>query len=108
MSSTSSYRSPANGLNIPNDLGKAEVLCSAPRASTPRPGPSPVTRTPGPRGGLNPSLTPREPNPPKGAGGTEGRIFGKPTTSNGRAPRVASQQLTKESAAPKDVSSESQ
>ncbi|KAG6274726.1 hypothetical protein E4U47_001379 [Claviceps purpurea] len=113
MSSTSSYRSPANGLNIPNDLGKAEVLCSAPRASTPRPGPSPVTRTPGPRGGLNilaqtqrasnsqrnqqhrrtylrrandsgeASLSSGEPTTPKGANCSEGRIFGEVNTSGG-------------------------
>ncbi|KAG5913979.1 hypothetical protein E4U61_006248 [Claviceps capensis] len=61
-----------------------------------RPGPFPVTRTPGPRSGIHILA---------GAGGTEGRIFGEPTTLEKPASRVASQQLLKEPTAPKDVSS---
>ncbi|KAG5913920.1 hypothetical protein E4U61_006311 [Claviceps capensis] len=88
--------SPTNGLNIPNDLGEAKVLCSAPRASTPAPWPFSCdshTRS---------WPTPREPT----GHGTEGHIFGEPTTLEKPASRVASQQLLKEATAPKDVSSE--
>ncbi|CCE30835.1 uncharacterized protein CPUR_04684 [Claviceps purpurea 20.1] len=99
-------RLSSNGLNIPNDLGEAEVLCSPSRASTPAPWPfscDSLPRTPGARSGLEcPSeTTPRRQQLLKSQRPRRTYLGFEEANNSGRqtreTPRVASQQLLEES-----------
>ncbi|KAG6081381.1 hypothetical protein E4U15_002922 [Claviceps sp. LM218 group G6] len=89
MSSTSSCLSPANGLNIPNDLGEVEIR--SPLLGS-RPHVPPLLRPgqAGPSSATPPEIKSQQPRRTILRGGWE------PTTLEKPASRVASQQLLKE------------